>query len=242
MLRMLLEVFELSFNEQRYMAEEGGLSLDITNYSLSSPCTGLRLMIHGYASTLPMLLRDVVAAISALTFKVDEFEMAKEKAVLDYRNRRFQQPYQHALLSCHRLLETPFFTHEDRCAAIEKSTMADLEAFKKGFLASLSLEALVVGNVGEEEAKEMMSSIPVTLGVPASGADALPKLGILKLDDGGQYEHEMHCPDPDHVDSAVAMYYQVGVQTHAVDSELELLCQMLDKAAYTQLRTVEQLG
>lgn len=31
------QVLELSFNEQRYMAEEGGLAIDITNYSFASP-------------------------------------------------------------------------------------------------------------------------------------------------------------------------------------------------------------
>ena len=72
-------MLELSFNEQRYMAEEGGLTVDITNYSFSSPCSGLRIMLHGYSSTLPMLLRDVIAAIAALVVKEDAFEMAKEK-------------------------------------------------------------------------------------------------------------------------------------------------------------------
>jgi len=86
------------------------------------------------------------------------------------------------------------------------------------------------------------SKIPNTLGAPKSGAPPLPKLGILQLQNRDVFKHEMKCPDPDHVDSAVVLYYQVGIQSHAVDTELELLCQMLDKAAYTQLRTKEQLG
>ena len=66
------------------------------------------------------------------------------QVILDYRNRKFQQPYQHALLSCHRLLETPFYTHEERCAAVQKGTIADLEEFKKAFLGSLTIETLLV--------------------------------------------------------------------------------------------------
>lgn len=39
-----------------------------------------------------------------------------------------------------------------------------------------------------------------------------------------------------------ARYLQVGEQSHQVDATLDLLCQIMDKEAYTQLRTKEQLG
>lgn len=103
-----------------------------------------------------MLLSKILSAIVELKVKSEEFEMAKEKVVMDYRNRRFQQPYQHALLTCHKLLENPFFTHEQRCLVIEKSGVEDLEAFKADFLASLTVESLIVGNVAEKEAVSLM--------------------------------------------------------------------------------------
>ena len=39
----------------------------------------------------------------------------------------------------------------------------------------------------------------------------------------------------DHLDSAVSVYFQVGQQSHALDAQLQLLCQMLDKEAYAQV-------
>ena len=42
------------------------------------------------------------------------------------------------------MLETPFYTHEARCAAVEKSSRKDLEDFKEAFLTSLTIETLAV--------------------------------------------------------------------------------------------------
>jgi secreted Zn-dependent insulinase-like peptidase len=103
-----------------------------------------------------MLLGKILSAIVELKVKSEEFQMAQEKVVMDYRNRRFQQPYQHALLTCHKLLENPFFTHDQRCSVIEKCGIEDLETFKSDFLSSLTVEALIVGNVAEQEAKALM--------------------------------------------------------------------------------------
>mmetsp|Transcript_31949 Transcript_31949/g.80449 ORF Transcript_31949/g.80449 Transcript_31949/m.80449 type:complete len:502 (+) Transcript_31949:624-2129(+) len=240
LLRLFLEVLELSFNKRRYMAEEGGLSIDITNYSFSSPCSGLRIMLHGYSHKLPVLLRDVIQEIASLIIDKDMFDMAKEKAVLDYRNRKFQQPYQHSLLSCHKVLESPFFSYQERLAAVEASSVQDLESFKQSFVSSLSIQALIIGNIPSTDATDLLSEVQETLG--PSKPQELPKLSISKLSPGMVVTHERVCPDPDHVDSAVSLYLQVGPQTHEIDAEMELLCQMLDKAAYTQLRTQEQLG
>jgi hypothetical protein len=40
--------------------------------------------------------------------------MAKEKAETDYRNRKFQQPFVHGILSSHRILDDPFWSEVRR--------------------------------------------------------------------------------------------------------------------------------
>uniref|UniRef100_A0A7S0UFC5 Peptidase M16 N-terminal domain-containing protein n=1 Tax=Hemiselmis andersenii TaxID=464988 RepID=A0A7S0UFC5_HEMAN len=239
-LRLLLEVLELRFNKERYMAQEAGLSVDTTNYSFSSPCAGLRMVLNGYSDKLPMLLRNLMKALLELNIDTEVFEMAKEKAILDYRNRKFQQPFQHSLLSCNQILESPFFSYQDRCAAVEACTLADLQQFKADFLSSTSVEVLMVGNIAATDAKGLMIELEDSFS--NSLPQALPQLTISRLEDHVSAVYETECPDPDHVDSAVSLYLQVGPQTHRVDAQLDLLCQMLDKAVYTQLRTQEQLG
>eukprot|EP00961_Rhodomonas_salina_P001222 17099-Rhodomonas_salina.2 len=48
---------------------------------------------------------------------------------------------------------------------------------------------------------------------------------VCRLAEGSRVRHVQLSPDPDHVDSAVVVYLQI-----------------MDKEAYTQLRTKEQLG
>ena len=46
----------------------------------------------------------------------------KEKTLTDYRNRRFQQPYAHALTACSAVVEAPFWSSEARLAELESLT------------------------------------------------------------------------------------------------------------------------
>jgi len=91
LVRIILEVLELPTNEARYMAAEAGITIDITNYSFSAPCYGLRLLLHGFTGKLEEVLQDVVRELESLSITEEIFGMAKEKAETDYRNRNFKQ-------------------------------------------------------------------------------------------------------------------------------------------------------
>ena len=110
LLRLLLEALELAVAEERDLAEEGGLGLDMSNYCMASPCRGLRLLAQGYSDKLPLLLANVLRALAGLEVPPERFAMARERAVTDYRNRRFQQPYSHALTAGHAVLESPYYS------------------------------------------------------------------------------------------------------------------------------------
>ena len=64
LLRLMLEAIDLRLSELRYMAAEGGLSLEIVNHSFNSPVAGLRLALLGWAGRVETLLCDVVRAIA----------------------------------------------------------------------------------------------------------------------------------------------------------------------------------
>ena len=114
LLRMLLEVLELRLNEQRYMAEEAGMSIDITNFSFSAPCYGLRIVVYGFSGKIVALMRDLATQLADMSITPEVFAMAKEKAETDYRNRKFQQPFVHGILSSHRILDDPFWSEVRR--------------------------------------------------------------------------------------------------------------------------------
>lgn len=218
------------------------MAIDITNYSFSSPCFGLRLLLHGFSPKLGQLLQDVVTQLADLSITEEVFAMAKEKALTDYVNRKFQQPYLHAILSNHHILEKPFYSDEERHDELQKLTPKDLALFHFDFCSNLQVDALVAGNVEKAHATFMLNELQDTINM-GKLKEALPPQTIAQLP--APASHTLHVQlnkDADHLDSAVSVYLQIGPQSHTLDAHLQLLCQMIDKEAYSQLRTREQLG
>ena len=195
-------------------------------------------------------------------FKVKEhesvFELVKQKTIVDYRNRRFQQSYFHCVTATNQVLEHPFWSNEERLRELETLTGAEVQDFLKEFLDNLLIEAFIVGNFSAEEAVKMITESLSPLQPKALEGDSKPCLCItqvfsvlsradshsfcLQIPEGETWVHEELGPDPDAVDSAISVYYQIGERTVDIDVRLELLCQVMDKEMYAQLRTVEQLG
>ena len=119
------------------------------------------------------------------------YDLVKEKTLTDYRNRRFQQPYAHALTACSAVVEAPFWSSEARLAELESLTSDDvqacalprprpgrppgraphgaadassLQAHLREFLAHLLVEGAVVGNMTEAEAAAIFLGVAETLG------------------------------------------------------------------------------
>ena len=113
------------------------MAIDITNFSFSAPCNGLRLMLLGYSNSLPMLFRDLILALAELSVTPEVFALAKEKAETDYRNRKYQQPFLHAVLAHHRVLDAPFWSEEERLDALADLGPKDLALFHCDFLSQV---------------------------------------------------------------------------------------------------------
>ncbi|KAJ1492677.1 Metalloenzyme, LuxS/M16 peptidase-like protein, partial [Baffinella frigidus] len=99
------------------------------------------------------------------------------------------------------------------------------------------------------------------LGAKPLPSALVPKLCITEIPAGEQLFHKELGPDPEAVDSAICTYFQCGPCSVEQDSIIDLLCQevereegscgdtgtpallsIMDKEAYAQLRTIEQLG
>ena len=243
-LRMILEVLQDITNEEAYEAEEAGLIFDIANSSNTSPCSGLRLTFKGYDDKMPTLVKRVLSILVALNLKEHQavFDLMKETVITDYRNRRFQQNYMHAIIANNRLLEHPFYSNEERCAALEPVTSEEVQNFHAQFISELLVEVLVVGNFTEADAGALITDAQAVLKCRELTPANTPVLSITHVPATQPVLHEQLSPDPDAVDSAISAYFQCGPRSVRTDVLLELLCQVMDKAMFQQLRTQEQLG
>ena len=243
-LRMILEVLQDITNEEAYEAEEAGLIFDIANSSNTSPCTGLRLTFKGYDDKMPTLVKRVLSILVSLNLKDHQavFDLMKETVITDYRNRRFQQNYMHAIIASNRLLEHPFYSSEERCAALETLTSEEVQEFHSQFISELLIEAIIVGNFTESDSVALINDTFAVLKCTELSVANKPVLSVTKIPAAQPVLHEQLSPDPDAVDSAISAYFQCGPRSVRTDMLLELLCQVMDKAMFQQLRTQEQLG
>mmetsp|Transcript_7733 Transcript_7733/g.17704 ORF Transcript_7733/g.17704 Transcript_7733/m.17704 type:complete len:1005 (-) Transcript_7733:1461-4475(-) len=243
-LRMILELLHEVTNEEAYEAEEAGLVFDVTNTSHSSVCSGLRLTFKGYHSKLPVLVKRIMAVIANLDVMQHQgaFELVKEATVLDYRNRKFQQNYAHAMIAVNEACEHPFWSNEERLKECETITMEEVQAFLGEFKSEMLVESVIVGNLTAEEAATMMESSLAPFSWGPLSPENVPTLELTKVPEGVTVLREQLTPDPGSVDSSVVTYLQIGPREVRTEALLELLCQMMDKEMYGQLRTVEQLG
>mmetsp|Transcript_26597 Transcript_26597/g.51833 ORF Transcript_26597/g.51833 Transcript_26597/m.51833 type:complete len:1003 (-) Transcript_26597:623-3631(-) len=243
-LRMTLEILHEITNEEAYEAEEAALIFDITNTSHSSICSGLRLTFKGYNAKLAVLAKRMMEKIATLDVRQHEsaFNLVKEATVLDYRNRKFQQNYAHAMIGASQAFEHPFWSNDERLAECETITIEEVQTFLGEFLSEMHVECMIVGNMTAEEAADMMTTslAPFSWG-PLSPSN-VPKLSYTKVPEGVTVLREQLTPDPGAVDSAVVTQLQIGPREIRTEALLELLTQMLDKEMYGQLRTIEQLG
>jgi len=245
-LRMMLEVIQEVTNEEAYDAEEAGLVFDISNTSAASPCCGLRLTFKGYDDKMPKLVSNILALIGNLDFSTPEnqavFDLVKEKTMTDYRNRRFQQPYHHGMTTASSIAEHPFWDREERMEELETVTSKDVNEFKKIYLSESLFEVMVVGNFTAEETAAFVSDAVASVSPKPLSPPNIPKLRMTKVEEGTTVLHEQLGPDPDALDSAICTQFQLGESTLRQQVLLELLCQVMDKEMYSQLRTTEQLG
>ena len=243
-LRMILEMVQEVTNEEAYDAEEAGLIFDITNSSSSSPCCGLRLSFKGYDDKMALLIKNVISCIANFNIEghMAFFEMLKEKTIVDYRNRRFQQAYIHAITSNNAFQEKPFWSNEERLHELESLQAHEVQTFLGEFLSSLLIESMIVGNMTAEEAGDMMRTALAPLSAAKLAPENVPSLKTTKVPEGVTVLHEQLNPDPEALDSSISVYVQVGPRSVLQDVTLELLCQILDKDLYGVLRTQEQLG
>jgi secreted Zn-dependent insulinase-like peptidase len=116
---------------------------------------------------------------------------------------------------------------EERLSALQELTPTDLAIFHSDLLSHLQIDALVVGNMDAVQSKMLLLELQNDINMGAL-KKPLPPQTVAKLP-AGHTLHVQQGKDADHLDSAVAMYFQIGEHSHSLDAQLQLLCQIMDK-------------
>lgn len=220
-------------NEYSYPANLAGVF-----YGVTRRARGFSIRLGGYDDKQPILLEELLKTFVEADFQQERFDIIRAEMIRGWENADRQMPYLRLYSELQALIVNPYWSEEERIAAIDGITLEDVEAFIPRMLDNLNLQALYHGNVLEEEALAMLDIVTRYLDVTPEVVD--PPYGtVLKLAPGRRVVQEI---DVDHDDSAIVIYLQAPDDSLVTRATVSLLGTILRTPFFDTLRTEQQLG
>lgn len=252
----LLTVQQL-INEFAYDAEVAGLHYGIAA-NIDSPFSGelggFELQIAGYNDRIPVLAETLCRSIRQPELKQEAFEVAKAILCRELKIlANNKQPYQQATQLRNKFLQTPQYLPQERLAVVENITFEDIcnVVESNSLLQGLSVDALIQGNLTENDAKDLLNMIDKTFfeGSSVSTRDSLESSlvpsRVVDLRSGDQLvrlrAHEM-AANHEETNNAVVLSIEVGAFSIEEAAFLNLCRAYLHQPFFDTLRTKQQLG
>jgi len=232
------ELVEDSLSEFTYDADIAGL-----HYRVDNPTNGLIVQVSGYSDKMSVLLKKVLTSMKNLEIKQDRFDVIKERMSRGWKNSEFQPPYHQISTFARWLAVDNAFTTQDYIEELPAITSDDVRKFQAVLLGQFHIEALVHGNVYQEDTLKMADVIENTLKPAVFPPEQWSIRRAIDFPAGSNYIYERPLQDPAQVNHAIFYSLNIGLKTDPqLHAQLLLLCQMLQEPAFNQLRTIEQLG
>lgn len=220
-------------NEYSYPVNLAGAAFGIGHRS-----RGYTLSVSGYTDKQAELLETLLQTLVAADFSEERFAIIRAEMIRSWQNAALQTPYVRLFQEVQALLVNPYWSEQERIAAAQQITLADVKAFVPRMLENLRLEAFYHGNVVQEDALAMLDVVTRYL-KPAPDAEK-PSFGtVVKLPENTRIVQELTIP---HDDSAIVIYVQGEDDSLKTRATITLLATLLRTPFYDTLRTEQQLG
>lgn len=222
-----------SLSEFSYPASLAGLDYRLYNHS-----RGFTVRISGYDDKQEQLLTKILAQLKNSEFDEKRFMQIKDDTMRSLKNSRQNPPYRQVYSEIVTLLLTQSWQDEEKIAALEELTLADLNDFIPELFAEIDLAALAHGNINRPEALRLAQSLQQQL-LSDTKPVSVARSRLLKIDDGSDYVRQLEI---DNNDSALLVYFQGSDRSYASRARFSLLAQVLESPFFEDLRTENQLG
>jgi insulysin len=234
----LLSSFAVSLVNDKLNEYSYPVNLAGAAFGIGSRSRGFTLTVSGYTDKQTELLETLLQTLVAADFDQERFDIIKTEMVRGWQNAELQTPYVRLFQEAQALLVSPYWSEEERIAAVQDITLADVQAFVPLVLENLRIEAFYHGNIVEADAREMLGI--VTRYLKPSADAPKPTFGtVVNLPEDTRIVQELEIP---HDDSAIVIYVQGEDDALKTRATINLLAQILSTPFYDTLRTEQQLG
>lgn len=230
--RLLASWLNDSLNESLYPAWLAGQS-----FSAYPHARGMTLSFSGWRDGQTPLIEQAIEQLKTAAISDGAFERVRYQLQREWRNAPQASLYGQASRTLGEALLTPQWSTADLLTASERFNRGHLEDFRQRFLNRLYVDAMAVGNLNADLAREQAQLMRDQLR-PRLTRDAIANLTPLAVSD----EHRVLHPHSSREESLVLRYLQGRDQTPEEQAIISVIAQWLDTPFYQQLRTEQQLG
>ncbi|MCZ6868939.1 MAG: insulinase family protein [Gammaproteobacteria bacterium] len=224
---------EDALNEYAYPALLAGLG-----YSVGSHPEGLMISLSGYSDKQHVLLDRIVTTLVSIEPSRERFELYRDQLRKGWENIAKEPPYPQAYAELGRLVMVPSWTPEQLAQTVRTVELDELVAWIEAFLGELSIEALLVGNLDEAKANELVDIARAAL-VSASPAPPDRHRQVVKLEAQTPLLRNLTL---EHDDAAMVYYVQGTSEDYTERARYGLLAHMIGPGYFHDMRTERQLG
>ncbi|WP_437888465.1 pitrilysin [Phytobacter sp. V91] len=221
----------IALDQLSNQAAVGGISFS-TNAN-----NGLMLNASGYTQRLPQLFLALLDGYFSYTPTAEQLEQAKSWYAQMMDSADKGKAFDQAIMPVQMLSQVPYFQREERRALLPSVTLNDILAYREALKTHARPEFLVVGNLSEQQAKDLAHSVQKTLG--AQGSEWCRNKDVL-VDKAQSVIFEKAGNSTD--SALAAVFVPKGFDEFTSSAYSAMLGQIVQPWFYNQLRTEEQLG
>ncbi|WP_100934179.1 insulinase family protein [Candidatus Chlamydia corallus] len=152
------ELYCLALNDhllrEYYPATTAGLS-----FTCGLGGDGIDLRISGYAATVPGLLHSILTSLPNLEINEGTFSVYKKQLLELYQGSLLNCPIRAGLDQAISQVMKGTYSNTTKLAALEELTFSQFQVFTSNVFNSVHLEAMVLGNLSEEEKKGYIATL-----------------------------------------------------------------------------------
>ena len=227
---LLTDMINEQLNEALYDAALAGL-----NAELYPHLRGLSIKVSGYNQRLDRLLETLLNSLNMPLQDEALFARLKQNLKEDLANSLKEKPYNRTFALLYQaLLDSE--SSEEKLAAVESITLADLSKQRQRLLAKGQLKLFIHGNISRDQAELISSTV-------SSAFTEMKPTTVRPIQANSVAQGEtVQAVSVAHTDSALLLYLQADNDTAQARVETALINELLSTPFYTQLRTEQQLG
>ncbi|MDD9340692.1 MAG: pitrilysin [Providencia heimbachae] len=228
---LLQYISSLKMDELQYQASVAGMSVSV------SQGVGLKLNASGYTQHLPELFLSMTKLYLSFEPTQRELEQAKSwyKEQIEVANNA--KAYELSMQPLQRINSVPYFEQEQRLVALDTISLKDITDYRSMIVESAALQALVVGNLTEQQSIKTIKDVRELL---KSKGSNWWRGDIVVIDKN--YLADFH-KQGNSSDNALAEIFVPKGYSRIDGAVLSgILAKIVQPWFYDQLRTNEQLG